>query len=74
MLGVNVGVGFVYYALPASRYREKLFGGIVESLKREGSTVNTKAQPSDVPVEKARLGTALTQDKALADSYHCVAK
>ena len=74
MLGVNVGIGFVYYALPAARYREKLFGGIVESLKREGNAVNTKEQPSDVPAEKGWLATALTQDKALADSYHCVAK
>lgn len=35
LLGINVGVGFVYYALPVARYRRNLFQAIVDLVSRE---------------------------------------
>ena len=43
LLGINVGVGFVYYALPVARYRRNLFEAIVELVSREPIPAKSQA-------------------------------
>ena len=62
MLQVNIAVGVLYWALPAARYRERLFQSISESFKN---------RPTETDKTSGLVGELL-RDQDFSVSYHIV--